>query len=74
MNPARSFGPPAVGGDNALWEHHYVYWIGPLLGGILAGGIYRLLLSSKPILPLVDKEIQENNHSSTINHNIRQYT
>jgi len=37
MNPARTFGPAIISGQ---WDHHYVYWIGPLLGGALAGIIY----------------------------------
>ncbi|KAJ8366896.1 hypothetical protein AAFF_G00338330 [Aldrovandia affinis] len=34
MNPARSLGPAIITG---IWEHHWVYWIGPVLGAILAG-------------------------------------
>jgi MIP family channel proteins len=37
MNPARTFGPAIIGGQ---WDHHYVYWIGPLIGGALAGLVY----------------------------------
>ena|SRR5437879_5616644 len=37
MNPARTFGPAVIGGQ---WENHYVYWIGPMLGGALAGLLY----------------------------------
>ena len=37
MNPARAFGPALVGG---YWDQHLVYWIGPLLGGALAGFVY----------------------------------
>jgi MIP family channel proteins len=37
MNPARTFGPAVIG---HVWTHHYVYWIGPLLGGGLAGLVY----------------------------------
>ena len=37
MNPARKFGPALVTGH---WNNHLVYWVGPLLGGALAGLIY----------------------------------
>lgn len=37
MNPARTFGPGLAAG---YWDNHIVYWIGPLLGGALAGLLY----------------------------------
>ncbi|MDP9291724.1 MAG: aquaporin, partial [Verrucomicrobiota bacterium] len=37
MNPARVFGP-AVAAN--FWAYHYVYWVGPLLGGAAAGALY----------------------------------
>jgi MIP family channel proteins len=37
MNPARTFGPALASGH---WNNHMVYWIGPLLGGAVAGLIY----------------------------------
>lgn len=39
LNPARSFGPAILAN---IWTHHYIYWVGPIAGAILAGGIYRL--------------------------------
>ena len=45
MNPARVFGPALATG---FWRDHYVYWIGPLLGGALAGLVYRVLIERKP--------------------------
>lgn len=40
MNPARSLGPAFVGG---IWEHHWVYWVAPILGAQLAVLVYGLL-------------------------------
>ncbi len=37
MNPARTFGPALASGH---WNNHIVYWVGPLIGGGLAGLIY----------------------------------
>ena len=37
MNPARTFGPALASGH---WNNHLVYWIGPLVGGALAGLLY----------------------------------
>ncbi len=40
MNPARSLGPALVGG---IWQHHWLYWIAPILGAQLAVLVYREL-------------------------------
>jgi len=44
MNPARTFGPALVSG---FWDGHIVYWIGPIIGGVVAALIYNSLLMEK---------------------------
>ncbi|CAL9094840.1 Major intrinsic protein [Musa troglodytarum] len=39
MNPAVSFGPAFVSWS---WTHQWVYWLGPLSGGALAGLVYEI--------------------------------
>ena len=50
LNTARSFGPAVISTDTRVWQDHYVYWIGPLLGGALAGVLHRFVFSSKALL------------------------
>ena len=44
MNPARVFGPAMASGHFA---NHYVWWIGPILGGVTAGFTYDLFFAEK---------------------------
>jgi MIP family channel proteins len=43
MNPARSLAPALVGWN---WQHHWLYWIAPILGAQLAVVVYRYLSSN----------------------------
>lgn len=45
MNPARSFGP-AVAAN--VWDSHWVYWVGPFAGALLAAAAYQLLRAPAP--------------------------
>jgi len=44
MNPARSFGPALASG---FWSNHLVYWIGPIIGSVVAALTYNKLLLRK---------------------------
>src|SRR5580704_605050 len=46
INPARAFGPALAA---RYWSNQGVYWVGPLLGGVLAAVIYdRVFLADQP--------------------------
>lgn len=49
MNPARSFGPAVASG---VFEGQIVYWVGPLLGGIVAGLLYDSIFLRRDIEPV----------------------
>ncbi|XP_046383823.1 neurogenic protein big brain [Ischnura elegans] len=44
LNPARSLGPAFV---TNKWENHWVYWFGPILGGVVSGLIYEFIFNPK---------------------------
>uniref|UniRef100_A0A0K0D1B7 Major intrinsic protein, Aquaporin-like protein n=1 Tax=Angiostrongylus cantonensis TaxID=6313 RepID=A0A0K0D1B7_ANGCA len=52
MNPGRSFGPNIVATifmqdklADRFWSYHWVYYLGPSLGALLAVGMYRLFFA-----------------------------
>lgn len=64
LNPARDFGPRVAiwflgWGEVAFPGKWFVYWIGPLLGGILGGGVYKLFLSK--LITTVDPTYKDEN-------------
>lgn len=49
MNPALSFGPAVAystpGDGDKFWKFHYVYWVGPLVGTLVASLLYRFVFA-----------------------------
>lgn len=44
VNPARTFGPALISG---FWEYHWLYWVAPIVGGIIAGLIMNYVYVNK---------------------------
>lgn len=44
MNPARTLGPALASG---YWDFHWMYWAGPIIGGIIAGLIMHYIFVKK---------------------------
>lgn len=42
MNPARSLAPALF---NNYWQHHWVYWIGPIMGAVQGATLYKYVFS-----------------------------
>ena len=55
INPARSLGPAL---DSSTTANHWVFWVGPLLGGALGGVLYRFGMMNNQVgyIQLLDGE------------------
>lgn len=55
MNPARTTGPDVASG---IFEGLFIYWVGPIIGGILAALLYEWIFLRRPIEPAAHGEIE----------------
>lgn len=62
LNPARSFGPAVVLGK--FNSYHWIYWVGPLLGALLASGFYLFIkaLEYETVNPDADGAEEDHSH------------
>ncbi|XP_028096185.1 aquaporin PIP-type-like [Camellia sinensis] len=37
INPARSFGAAVIYNNKHIWDEHWIFWVGPFVGGIIEG-------------------------------------
>jgi aquaporin Z len=60
VNPARSTGPAiivAAGGDPWAVQQLWLFWLAPLVGGVLAGLFYQFVLAEHLPPPVVEKPV-----------------
>ena len=62
MNPARSFGPATV---TSAWKDHWVYWVGPMIGSIVAGVMYNFVLRQRPPIVVDDEADLDDDHDKS---------
>ncbi|CAL3968069.1 unnamed protein product [Diplocarpon coronariae] len=62
VNPARSFGPSVV--SHKFHSYHWIYWVGPILGAIVASGFFLLMkmLEYETANPGQDSSAPEGEH------------
>ena len=62
LNPARSFGPCVI--LHSFHGYHWIYWVGPILGSLLASGFYLFIkaLEYETVNPEQDAEGEAGRH------------
>jgi len=61
MNPARSLAPAIATGDAGLLEIQWLYWVAPIIGGIIAGVIMNYVFINKD-----EQEAKSGSQSSSV--------
>ncbi|KAJ4808259.1 plasma membrane intrinsic protein 2 [Rhynchospora pubera] len=47
INPARSLGAAIVYNKKAIWDEHWIFWVGPLIGALAAALYHKYVLRGK---------------------------
>uniref|UniRef100_A0A0B6Y9H0 Aquaporin n=1 Tax=Arion vulgaris TaxID=1028688 RepID=A0A0B6Y9H0_9EUPU len=63
MNPARSFGPALI---TLTWRNHWVFWVGPVSGAVLAGLVYDYIFAAGATFAGVKKCLTRTRKSVTL--------
>ena len=61
MNPARSLAPAVATGDAGLLEIQWLYWVAPIIGGIIAGVVMNYVFINKD-----EQEAKSGSQSSSV--------
>jgi MIP family channel proteins len=54
LNPARSFGPALITGN---FSYHWIYWVAPIIGGLIAAGVYKALHKDTDLPPAYEETL-----------------
>jgi len=71
MNPARSLAPAVATGDVGLLEIQWLYWVAPIIGGIIAGVIMNYVFINKD--EAKTKSESQSSSVSTSNSDLKKY-
>ncbi|XP_045033764.1 aquaporin-like [Daphnia magna] len=53
LNPARSLGPAVISNK---WSYHWVYWAGPIIGGVVAALLYQKVFKARSVEEEIELE------------------
>lgn len=56
LNPARSFGPALI---TQNFDFHWIYWIAPIIGGLIAAGMYKCIHKDTDLPSADDDQIKQ---------------
>ncbi|XP_042508038.1 probable aquaporin PIP2-8 [Macadamia integrifolia] len=52
INPARSFGAAVIYNKDQVWDDHWIFWVGPLVGALAAAAYHQYILRAAAIKAL----------------------